>query len=348
MAEKNKKNLDEITSKKKEVVDSILIQGDSNSVRVHGDLSKLSPTNIDFLRLAEAENKTLWEFFVSAGVYAMQSGFTENLFSIIENVLKNEPNGQDTIANLLSEIFISSSPSKRERILNYLKKWERQKDERLSLWATHAENEIKVLVTANSEEEHKIERIIFTLDGNLTSKILLDVLSPFLDAVNSFQKIICDLKELPEREVVIKQITQFSPVSVSLEGASDAIEVIKNTVVPWRREHVQKMLWLSEQEKIVEIERIKAEVLEVRAKAQREKAEKDKLEAESKAQLAQVEKIILELKKEKLALQQSKIQLALNIIRELAPNLSETEKIRYLAELLQVLNNLTDSSVELK
>ena len=351
MTEKNKKSLDEIDQKKKEVIDSVLIHGDSNSVSLQGNLPKTTLTNIDFLRLAETENKTLWEFFVSAGVYAIQSGFTENFFDIIENTLKTEPEGGEgttTIANLLSEIFVSVSPAKRERIINQLNKWERQKDQNLSLWGTHAKNEITNLVLNNSAEEHSLEKIIFTLDGELTSKMLLEVLSPFLVAVNNLQKIISDLKGIPEREIVIKQITQFSPVSVSLEGASDAIEVIKNTIVPWRREHVQKMSWLSEQEKMVEIERTRAEVLEIRAKAQREKAEKEKLEAESKAQLVQVEKSLLEVKKEKLVIQQSKIQLALNVVQELAPNLSETEKIRYLAEFLQVLNNLTDSPVELK
>jgi hypothetical protein len=49
--------------------------------------------------------------------------------------------------------------------------------------------------------------------------------------------------------------------------------VIKETVVPWRRQHSEAMALLAEMEKTAQVEAIKAEVLEKRARAQKDRAD---------------------------------------------------------------------------
>ena len=102
-----------------------------------------------------------------------------------------------------------------------------------------------------------IARIVLT-QGNeflkLTTYYLTKTLTPYLDAISAVQHIINEVLGRPIQDIKIREISQNSPISVSLEGAAEAVEAIKETVVPWRRKHVAQMAIFLEQEKQVEIE----------------------------------------------------------------------------------------------
>lgn len=184
----------------------------------------------------------------------------------------------------------------------------------------------------------------FILSVEEGKKLSLPFLSneviPYLKAIADLQDFINQVRGLSSVGIAITSISQNSPISVSLEGASDALQVVKDSVVPWRRKHVEIMARLQEQVKLAEIENAKAEVLEKRARAA-----KDRIEATIKRE--EVERLQIENDKSRLELQLAKVQLSIDILNQIAQNLSESEKILYISKLLPSLDILLSSELEI-
>ena len=113
-------------------------------------------------------------------------------------------------------------------------------------------------------------------------------------AIAQIQFVIDEAQGNSRNEVVIKFISQNSPISVSLEGATKAVQEIIGLVVPWRRKHQKTLSQLKEQEIRAEIGIKKSEILEKQAKAAKDHAEAERVSAEAAKQRAEVEKILLE------------------------------------------------------
>jgi hypothetical protein len=139
----------------------------------------------------------------------------------------------------------------------------------------------------------------------------------------------------------------MAPISISIDGAAEAVEFFRDLIVPWRRAHAEKLASLELMQSQVEIEQKKAEILERRAQTARS-AEINKLNAEVVFQKAQAEKINLENEKLRLELQQEKIKLALSLVEKLSNNLSETEKISSVNRILPVLETLLSSDLQIE
>ena len=101
-------------------------------------------------------------------------------------------------------------------------------------------------------------------------------------------------------------------------------------------------------EKQSDIESKKADIISKRINAAKNKAEAKKIKAETELQRQEAEKIRLENEKLKLEIHRAKIQFALDFISQIAPDISETEKISYLVKLLPQLDTLTTSEFELE
>src|SRR5262249_31927807 len=149
--------------------------------------------------------------------------------------------------------------------------------------------------TRNQKEKPFIQ-ITFNTDElqTLTPKYLVSIVTPYLDALGELQKVIDEMLGRTPSEIQIKVIRQQSPISVSLKGVAEAIQVVKDTVVPWRRKHAENMARLFEIEKQADIENKKAEILEKRAGAAKSRAELEKIAAEASQQRAKAERIKLE------------------------------------------------------
>jgi hypothetical protein len=181
----------------------------------------------------------------------------------------------------------------------------------------------------------------------LSPDYLATVVAPYLKAVADLQDILDELQGRKPSPTVIRAIRGSSPISVNLEGASDAVQQIEDMVVPWRREHAKAIARLTEQEKHAEIEIKKAEILERRARARRDREEAERLAAEAAKQREEAERLRLGNERLRLELHRSKIQLAVDILAQVAPNLSETDRIAYVVRLLPPLDVLMFSELEL-
>lgn len=183
----------------------------------------------------------------------------------------------------------------------------------------------------------------------ITPNILISDIGKYLLALEQIQNIIDDIREEPREVVKIIELSQNSPISISLEGAAEAAEIIRDSVTPWRKEHEKQMLLLEQQEKIANIEVQKAEVLEMRSRAQMNRSEANKMTSDIEHVKAEVEieRLKLENKKLHLEIEESRINLALKIIDRMASELSDSQKIYFVLQLLKPLEVITMSSLEL-
>lgn len=179
---------------------------------------------------------------------------------------------------------------------------------------------------------------IGTIEQNLTTEYLKNTILPYLSAIADVQRVLDKIQNKNSGEVKIKSISQNSPISVSLDGASQAIQTIIEYVVPWKRKHAEVIAQLSISDKQAEIETKRAEVLEKRARATKDRAESEKFLAEIGAKKAETIRMELENEKLRLELQRAKIQMALDILKEIAPNIPETERVEHLLRLLPPLD----------
>ena len=201
--------------------------------------------------------------------------------------------------------------------------------------------------TPLEDKPNQPTQIVFTLTDQrasdllrLTPHYLATVVEPYLAAIVEIQKIIDEAKKRNHQEISIKSISQQSPISVSLDGASEAIGLIKDTIVPWRRKHSETMARLLEQEKQALIESIRADVLEKRAHAEKERMEAVK-------QRGEAEKLRLENEKLKIELERAKVLLAIELLNQIAPNLSEEDRIAYIVRMLPHLEVVIFSELEI-
>lgn len=191
------------------------------------------------------------------------------------------------------------------------------------------------------------KRMVFALEEDLTPQRLEHLLLPYLNAVNDIQRVIDEVKGKPSKQLIIKSIQQRSPLSVNVDGVSDAIRLISEIVVPWRRKHAANMLKLAEKEKKIEIEIRKAEVLERKARAVKDNTEADRNAAEASKIREEVRALRLENEKQQIELERARVQLALDLPNKISPRLSEGERSAYANKLLPALGVITSSDLEI-
>lgn len=145
-----------------------------------------------------------------------------------------------------------------------------------------------------------------------------------------------------------------------MDGVKDAVETVKEIVVPWRRKNAERIASLENTLRQVEIQRINAETLIAKVKADRERVatELDKIqgeltlsqakktEAEAALILVQAEKMRVEIEKERASLRQAQIELAMQIIERFSPLTDGVQKMDYVIRLLPVLDRLLSSEIE--
>lgn len=81
----------------------------------------------------------------------------------------------------------------------------------------------------------------------LTPTTLAEQVAPYLQAIFDLEAILADLQGRTFGPPRIRSLTQYSPISVHMDGAADAIHIIKENVVPWRRANAQNPALSDEQ-----------------------------------------------------------------------------------------------------
>jgi Phosphopantetheine attachment site len=163
--------------------------------------------------------------------------------------------------------------------------------------ADPASLEHRALLLLHSNEASINSTLVFAGPAKLTPQYLDTTISPYLNAIDDLQRLIDEIKGQKSSTLHIKSIRQSSPIGVDLNGAPEAIQLIRDTIVPWRRRHTEKLAHLEEKKKQAEIGSIKADILEKRARAARGNAEAEKTAAEAARQREETDKLRLDNKK---------------------------------------------------
>jgi len=150
-------------------------------------------------------------------------------------------------------------------------------------------------------------------------------------------------------------------ISVSMEGVKDAVDILREIIIPWQKEQAKRRVKLENAARQAEIKRLNAQALAEQAKVEREKAAAEldraqaelvlaqakKIEAEAQLVLAQAEKEFAEAEKEREALRLERINLAIRIVERYNPNVSGAEKIDFIIKLLPDIERLLSGGIEL-
>jgi hypothetical protein len=175
------------------------------------------------------------------------------------------------------------------------------------------ESELAVIV---NEATPLLLTITSPLDLNASS--LRREIVPFLDALEGFQSAFSEAWELPY-QVMITSISQASPVTISLKGLRDAVELVLDSVVPWRRENAKLI-----------------------AEARRRQMELENLKIE--------ESIARERAETEVGLAERKMGLAEKLLNLIDPNqhLSPQRRLRHFHNLIHDINQISETSIEFK
>jgi hypothetical protein len=185
-------------------------------------------------------------------------------------------------------------------------------------------------------------------EQHLTPEYLVAHIFPPVEALATIQELFTNIEGYYRRDVIIRLIRQESPVNISLEGAADAVQSLKEDIIPWRKRHAKEMADLKARDAEVEIAKKRAEAAQIRANSAKDRAEVEKIEAEAAKLREEAEKQKIENDKLKFELESSKLQLAIDIVSKMRPDLPDSEKLVYAFKLLPSINTLTASAIEPK
>lgn len=187
-----------------------------------------------------------------------------------------------------------------------------------------------------------------TVKGNfeLTPRFLSTVLAPYLEAVAAVQQVSDAVMRWPPRGVLVKSISHQSPIDVSLSGAADAITALKEDIIPWRKKHAKELAELRATHVRAEIRKKEAEALEIEARSEKETAESEKIRAEAAKVREEARQLQLENETREIELQRAKINLALELVSKMRPDLPPSDKYVYAMRMLPAINTLATSEIE--
>ncbi len=196
--------------------------------------------------------------------------------------------------------------------------------------------------------KHVDADLVLLGSADLTADHLSHTVAPYLQAVVSLQRGISELAGIDFIEPRISMISQNSPLGVEMSGVAEAVGVIRDILVPWRRKHAQKMAEIEEAKGELEIQRIRTETSQKRVdvKASDLTLEQKRIDLQ-KARL-ELEEKRLSIELQNLELYQLKVDMALSIIQRFSPDLPESERIAQVIKLLPSLNVLIESPLELQ
>lgn len=119
----------------------------------------------DLVCQSETEQGEVWQLVVAVGVRSFEYGLANTFFDLIarwtEYAAENST-VQNTVRNLLAEVFVQVTSNQRERILNRLTRWQQQsRDKLLAEMAISAKQKIKDRVLREPLPASPDKRIVF-------------------------------------------------------------------------------------------------------------------------------------------------------------------------------------------
>jgi hypothetical protein len=173
----------------------------------------------------------------------------------------------------------------------------------------------------------------------LTPTYLYTTIAPYLLAIESIQNIIDEILG-KESVVFLSLISQNSPLSINLSGATEAIKFLQDLIIPWRRKNIRKHADLAEKEKEHLIAKLESEKLEIQSRINKDSAESQKILAEAEKLRAEAQTIQISNYLSAMQIRKDILQIALEMVEQISPNLSQTDKISYAIRLIPHMDTI--------
>lgn len=185
-----------------------------------------------------------------------------------------------------------------------------------------------------------IVKIIFVSrdDFELNEEYIKTVIHPLINSIIQLQRIIDEILERPTFEINVLSITKNSPVSVSLDGAAEAVQLLQETFVQWRSTHARLKALLEEEEK-------KADIIQKRIQARKGYIEASIAEEELKRLKLENEKLQFDLQ---IQMQKARFELAVVMLERIKPDLNDEQKEIYTQRLLILTETFLTSNLIMK
>lgn len=190
------------------------------------------------------------------------------------------------------------------------------------------------------------QTISIKTEERMTPGFLSSGVIPYITAIADVQRVCNAVLKRPQREVSIKSISQNSPMSIKLIDAAQAINAVKEDIIPWRRKNAQNLAILKEVDVAADIKKKEEEALEIRARATKDQAEAEKIKAEAAKIREEAEQMRIENDKRRFELQKAKFELALEIVSKMQPDLPPSDKYVFAMQLLPAIDTLSTSPIE--
>jgi putative methionine-R-sulfoxide reductase with GAF domain len=174
-----------------------------------------------------------------------------------------------------------------------------------------------------------------------------DVIIPYVRAMVELQHTLDELDGQPRREVRILTIQPGTPVSLAVAGLDRATHLLEARVQPWKEERASLLAEATQKEGETTIETAWVEILEARARAAAGPDEREKALAQAGHQRAEVARRLAEAQPLRSDMQRAILQLAFDLLAELAPNLPNGEQIVRALRLLPPLETIVTSPLAL-
>ena len=150
------------------------------------------------------------------------------------------------------------------------------------------------------------------LPMSLTPQFISTTLCEYLQAIAEIQSIIDQMHDISTEPVTIRELSHYPPITIILAGASEWLEVVRYDINPWRQRHTPKVTRF-DYKTLPESEREKPENMTARFELDR-----------------------------------AKFQLIINVIRRMAPELPEADRIVYIDRLLTPIMTVATSPLEIE
>jgi repressor LexA len=193
----------------------------------------------------------------------------------------------------------------------------------------------------------KVTQVIFQVNRNtqLTPDFLREQLLPYLQGIASLQAILLRIQQREHQDLVIKSITQYSPITISFEGIKELIEILKYLRKSWR-EHELIMARMEERKSKIDIALAEAKIQEMNLNRIIDKTDLEKATLEIEIKRQEARQIKIENDHAELELQKKKLQIALDILATYGKSLSEEETSKLISQVLASITLITTSQLE--
>lgn len=213
-------------------------------------------------------------------------------------------------------------------------------------FSTKRQLQQKAVPSSSSKITNFVFASNFVLDDGLTLQNLLTHIIPYLASISELQGIINSVYGV-KKDILIRSISNYSPIEASLEEVAKAAQITEDTITPWKNKHGKEIAQVARNDKEVAIRKTKSESLEIEAQMAINQAEEQKLLAEAARERAEAEKLELNNQRLRLKLQKEKYDLAFEILKQIDPNMAPDKKQTLLSEIIAVLDKQVNSRVEI-